>query len=56
MFEKGRNKRRKKKHKVIEIERVGARAHSQSGSKFPQQLELRSDWLQKGEIKTTVNF
>jgi len=31
-------------------------SHSQCGSKFLQQPEKRSDWLQKGEIKTTVNF
>lgn len=31
-------------------------SHSLSGSKFLQQPETHSDWLQKGEIKTTVNF
>lgn len=31
-------------------------SNSPSGSKFPQQPETRSDWLWKGEIKTTVNF
>ena len=31
-------------------------SNSPSGSKFPPQPETRSDWLWKGEIKTTVNF
>lgn len=64
LLEKGGNLK-KKKAESGKNKRVGGEAESSfrslqsdspSGSKFPQQPETRSDWLWKGEIKTTVNF
>lgn len=60
-FDNNGKKRNRIMNKMIVVGAAEAsvtslQSNSRSGSKFPRQPDTSSDWLWKGEIKTTVNF